>query len=206
MSGQTWWVVVIVAVIVAAVVGFFVGRLSAGSRERVAELESELERRKEEVDRYKREVETHFDRTASLFVSMAGSYRELFEHLSEGYEKLAEGAARERFKDRVSALLLDAPGRDAQTVEVESVSGLPDEVPARNEEAPAAAAGESQQAVEATSMQAGEVAAPADEPPPSPEASQAGVEGTPDAHAGASEATGSVPGVEEPNKAPSTSA
>ncbi len=111
MSGQTWWVVAIVAVVVAGVIGFFVGRQSGGAKQRIEELEGELQRQKDEVAGYKREVESHFDKTATLFVSMAGSYKELFEHLSSGYERLSAGGARDVFKERVTALLLDGTAR-----------------------------------------------------------------------------------------------
>lgn len=111
MSGQTWWVVAVVAIVVAGVIGFFIGRQTGGTKQRIEELESEIESRKEEIRGYRKEVETHFDKTATLFVSMAGSYKDLFEHLSSGYEKLSAGSARELFKERVAALLLDAPTR-----------------------------------------------------------------------------------------------
>jgi len=60
----------------------------------------------QEIEGYRKEVETHFDKTATLFVSMAGSYKELFEHLSSGYEKLSSGSARTLFQQRVDALLV----------------------------------------------------------------------------------------------------
>lgn len=111
MTGQTWWVVAVVAIVVAGVIGFFIGRQTGGTKQRIEELESELESQKEEIRGYRKQVETHFDKTATLFVSMAGSYKELFEHLSSGYEKLSAGSARELFKERVTALLLDGPAR-----------------------------------------------------------------------------------------------
>ncbi len=108
MSVEMIWVVALVAVAVAAVVGYFVGRSGhAGAQDRIAELETEVKRGKEEFVEYKKDVETHFDKSASLFVDMAGSYKALFEHLSSDYEKLSEGSARELFKERVAALLMD---------------------------------------------------------------------------------------------------
>lgn len=103
------WVVVVVVAVIAAVAGFFIGRRGGNEKARIEELETEVSRQKEELTTYKQEVEAHFDKSASLFVSMAGSYKSLFEHLSTGYEKLSEGSARELFKERVTALLLDGP-------------------------------------------------------------------------------------------------
>ncbi len=104
---ETMWIIAIAAVVVGAVAGFFIGRSTGGSKERVTELETEVSRHKEEIAEYKKEVETHFDKTATLFVDMAGSCKTLFEHLSAGYERLSEGSARELFKERVSAMLLE---------------------------------------------------------------------------------------------------
>lgn len=107
MTEQTAWILAIAAVLAAALIGFFVGRQFSGAKERLEALESENSRQKDEISGYKREVETHFDKTATLFASMAGSYKDLFEHLSSGYERLSEGSARELFRDRIAALLLE---------------------------------------------------------------------------------------------------
>lgn len=105
MTPQTAWLLAISAVVIVGVVAFFVGRSSAGTKGRIDELEAELARKGEEAERYRKEVDAHFDKTATLFVSMAGSYKELFEHLSAGYDKLSGASARERFQERVDALL-----------------------------------------------------------------------------------------------------
>jgi len=118
MTEQAWWVVAIVVVIVVGVVSFFVGRKFGAEKDRIEELESEVSRQKAEISTYKQEVESHFDKTATLFVSMAGSYKDLFEHLSSGYERLSEGSARDLFKQRVSSLLLEGAkdGKDNNTL------------------------------------------------------------------------------------------
>ena len=105
MTPQTAWLLAISAVVIVGVIAFFVGRSSAGTKGRIDELEAELARKSEEAERYRKEVDAHFDKTATLFVSMAGSYKELFEHLSAGYDKLSGASARERFQERVDALL-----------------------------------------------------------------------------------------------------
>lgn len=105
MTPQTAWLLAISAVVIVGVIAFFIGRSSAGTKGRIDELEAELARKGEEAERYRKEVDAHFDKTATLFVSMAGSYKELFEHLSAGYDKLSGASARERFQERVDALL-----------------------------------------------------------------------------------------------------
>lgn len=108
MTPQTAWLVAIFAVVIVGVVAFFIGRGTAGTKARIDELEAELSSKKAEVEGYRKEVEQHLDKTATLFVSMAGSYKEMFEHVSSGYEKLSTGSARELFQQRVDALLIGA--------------------------------------------------------------------------------------------------
>lgn len=110
MTGQAMWAFVIVAVVAAALIGFLLGRTNGnGAKQKLKELEEDLQGKDRELAGYKREVDAHFDRTASLFVSMAGSYKALFEHLSEGYAKLSDGSDRDLFRERVATLLIDAP-------------------------------------------------------------------------------------------------
>lgn len=106
MTPQTAWLIAISAVVLVGVVAFFIGRSTAGTKARIDELEAELSSKRAEVEGYRKEVEQHFDKTATLFVSMAGSYKEMFEHLSSGYEKLSTGSARELFQQRVDSLLI----------------------------------------------------------------------------------------------------
>ena len=115
MTPQTAWLIAISAVVIVGIVAFFIGRKSAGTKERIDQLETELRSKQEEVEGYRKEVEAHFDKTATLFVSMAGGYKELFQHLSSGYEKLSTGSARELFQQRVDALLVGTThGADEQ--------------------------------------------------------------------------------------------
>lgn len=133
MTEQAWWVVALVAVIITGVIGFFIGRQTASSKERIDELEEALNREKAALSDYRDKVDAHFDKTAGLFVSMAGSYKDLFDHLSSGYENLAPGASRELFKDRVSALLLESRASDAtptQTVADSTLSAVTEPAPA----------------------------------------------------------------------------
>ncbi|MBA4742724.1 MAG: DUF1043 family protein [Azoarcus sp.] len=114
MTGQAMWAFVIVAVVAAALIGFLFGRTNGnGAKQKLKELEADLQGKDRELAVYKREVDAHFDQTASLFVSMAGSYKALFEHLSEGYAKLSDGSDRDLFRERVATLLIDGPRHEA---------------------------------------------------------------------------------------------
>lgn len=187
MTEQAWWVVALVAVIITGVIGFFIGRQTASSKERIDELEEALNREKAALSDYRDKVDAHFDKTAGLFVSMAGSYKDLFDHLSSGYENLAPGASRELFKDRVSALLLESRASDAtpaQTVADNTVSAVTEPAPAVQAIEPAAPA------TEATA-QATEAAAPTAEP----ETPAVGTEQTAEAAGAAAPAAGAEQGL-----------
>lgn len=135
MSGQALWAFVIFMVLAAAALGFFFGRVSTkGMQQKLQEVEDELGRKDAEISAYKNRVESHFDKTATLFVSMAGSYKALFEHLSSGYEQLSDGrSGRDLFRERVATLLLDEPrqaepdARDATDMRAASVDAVADE-------------------------------------------------------------------------------
>jgi uncharacterized membrane-anchored protein YhcB (DUF1043 family) len=103
----------IVAIMIAALIGFFIGRrMNVDNQEAIRQLRSEHEQqllaKQAEIDGYHDKVHEHFDKTASLFVNMAGSYRELFDHLSAGYDQLGELGMDKKLPDRAGALL-DGP-------------------------------------------------------------------------------------------------
>lgn len=139
MFDQTGWVILGAAVVLAALLGFVVGRMGGGSSSRVSELESEVARQKDELSGYKREVEAHFDKTAALFVSMAGSYKELIEHLSSSYHRLGEDGTRELFRDRVNSLLV-AEAADEGARDMDAVAEPAPRPPAETEGVEAAVA------------------------------------------------------------------
>jgi len=118
MSEPILWLVVILAISVSVVVGYFLGRGNA-DKKKVDELEKQLavqnkalRQQQEEMDAYRQEVNAHFDKTATLFVSMAGSYKALYDHLSEGYDKLADKSLQKVLPDRAGALLEESPATD----------------------------------------------------------------------------------------------
>jgi len=114
MTVEALWAIVVVGVLVALVVGFLIGRYAGGPGKKADELAAELEAAKEEAASYRKAVDAHFDETATLFVSMAGSYKALFQHLSNGYEKLSDGSARDLFGERVHSLLLGGEADQAR--------------------------------------------------------------------------------------------
>jgi len=106
MIQEAMWPAIIVAALVSLFLGFLIGRFAGGARKKADQLAAELEEKREEAERYRKEVDAHFDKTATLFVSMAGSYKELFEHLSSGYDKLSDKSARDVFRERIDAMLV----------------------------------------------------------------------------------------------------
>ena len=178
-------IIAIAGAVVAIIIGFLIGRVTSEPKKNVAALEAEITRQKDEIASYKREVEGHFDKTASLFVSMAGSYKDLFEHLSADYEKLSDGSARELFRERVDALLLGAAATDSAMLTHDDAAPATDKVPtaeageadAQADDAPAddrtaadAAAPAAQAPLEDSAAERGEAsdapAAESDAPPP----------------------------------------
>ena len=118
MSLNEMIAILIVAVIVAAVIGFIIGRrMNIDNQEAIRQLNAEhelqLQAKQAEIDSYHNKVNEHFDKTASLFVNMAGSYKDLFDHLSAGYDQLGELGMDKKLPDRAGALL-DGPEANEQ--------------------------------------------------------------------------------------------
>jgi len=122
MVQEAMWPAIIVAALVSLFLGFLVGRFAGGPRKRADQLAAELEEKKDEAARYRQEVDAHFDKTATLFVSMAGSYKDLFEHLSSGYEQLSDKSARDVFRDRIDAMLVGSTPEHRMIAESEPAS------------------------------------------------------------------------------------
>lgn len=119
MSLTEIWALVIVVALVAIFIGFFIGRKKTpGNPAQVKQLtqahETQLAKLQAEFDAYREEVHLHHERTASLFVSMATPYKEMFDHLTEGYDKLGNFTERKVLPDRAGALL-DGPDANKLT-------------------------------------------------------------------------------------------
>ncbi len=84
MGTLAWFFVLAVAIVVA----FFAGRMSAPRTARLRNLERERDAAAGELRRYQEEVNSHFETTGKLFDRLTGDYRQLYEHLSQGAQKL----------------------------------------------------------------------------------------------------------------------
>lgn len=120
---ELWVALGILAIVVAGLVGFWIGRATSNERKLIRELEAELDRRMQELTRYRSQVNEHFERTATLFASMAGTYRDLYHHLAQGAEDLADKPVRERLEDRAGLLLSNMTHRDDGSAPREAAGG-----------------------------------------------------------------------------------
>lgn len=81
----------IIVVLICLVGGIWLGRYTAPGVEKAREMEQERDEANAELQRYREDVRTHFEKTAHLFNSVTGSYRQLYEHLASGSERLGTG-------------------------------------------------------------------------------------------------------------------
>lgn len=110
-------IIAIVAIIIAAIVGFVIGRQQSDSDPEqlkyLAEAhELQLAKLQAELDSYRQQVHQYHEKTANLLVSMAAPYKEMFDHLTEGYEQLGNDAEQKILPKRAGALL---DGQDSDT-------------------------------------------------------------------------------------------
>lgn len=113
MSTVEIWGILILAIIFSALIGFTIGRRKApGGQDEINKLMQEHEQQicqtQAELTAYQNQVHQHYDQTATLFKGMAGSYKELFDHLSVGYEQLGNLSDQRVLPERAGALL-DGP-------------------------------------------------------------------------------------------------
>lgn len=128
MTQDALWPTLIVVALVALLIGMLIGRFVGGARKKADQMAAELQAERDRAAEYRQSVDAHFDKTATLFVSMAGSYKELFDHLSSGYEKLSDKSSRELFRERVDSMLTTAePARQALTDAGEAPTAAPTE-------------------------------------------------------------------------------
>lgn len=76
--------ILIVGVIVALLIGYFLGSRFGGKKS-VAVREAT-----EKHNSYKNDVREHFERTSAIMSRMVDDYRDMYKHMAEGADKLAE--------------------------------------------------------------------------------------------------------------------
>lgn len=90
--------------LLTGILGFFLGRLAESRSGRVKAMQAELDARKKELAEYRSDVSRHFSKTAALFSTLTGTYRNLYHHLAEGCERLAEVPAKNLFSGAPTVL------------------------------------------------------------------------------------------------------
>jgi uncharacterized protein len=110
MSETEVWVISLVAVIIAGILGYTIGRQKAPGgpgeiKSLVEDYELQLEKTRAELATYQQKVHQHHDKTAGIFKNMASSYKDLFDHLSVGYEQLGNLSDERILPERAGALL-----------------------------------------------------------------------------------------------------
>lgn len=113
MSAAVVWSITILGIIFAGAIGFIIGRKQAPGGELeikklIDEHELQMSQKQAELETYQQLVHEHYDKTAGLFKDMAGSYKDLFDHLSTGYEQLGDYSDKRILPERAGALL-DGP-------------------------------------------------------------------------------------------------
>ncbi len=149
-----YWLLAALGALVAAAIGFFAGRRSAPTQQRLDAMERERDEARREAERVQAEVARHFEQSARMFGRLADDYRGFFEHFAETAQKLglSEGRARELLRRADPRLIAEQPPGSG----AERGSG-----PAPGAGGPAAEPGE-------------EAAAAGGEDAPAPEAAHAG--------------------------------
>ena len=76
--------IVVVCAVVALLIGYFLGSRFGGKKS-VAMKEAS-----EKHDSYKNDVREHFEQTSAIMSRMVDDYRDMYQHMADGAEKLAE--------------------------------------------------------------------------------------------------------------------
>ncbi len=118
MSTAVLLTIAILCILLSGAIGFMIGRKKAPGGEQeiknlIEQYEQQLAQKQSELDSYQQLVHEHYDKTAGLFKNMAGSYKELFDHLSTGYEQLGNYSDTRVLPERAGALL-DGPDTEAK--------------------------------------------------------------------------------------------
>ena len=84
LSPIAFILIVVVCAVVALIVGYFLGSRFGGKKS-VAMKEAT-----EKHDSYKNDVREHFEQTSAIMSRMVDDYRDMYQHMADGAEKLAE--------------------------------------------------------------------------------------------------------------------
>lgn len=78
-------VILAACVVVSLVIGYLIGSRAGGRGASGA-----VDREKQKLEDFKTEVREHFQQTAAIMSRMVDDYRHMYEHMSQGAEKLAD--------------------------------------------------------------------------------------------------------------------
>ena len=79
--------------IVGLTIGGIVGRWRGQHDNKSKQLEEEVDKLRTDMNNYRDEVGEHFHKTGELFNAMTQNYREIYEHLATGAQKLSNDEA-----------------------------------------------------------------------------------------------------------------
>lgn len=131
-------IVWIIVVLICLAGGIWLGRYTAPGVEKARALEQERDEARAELQRYREDVRNHFEKTAHLFNQVTTGYRQLYEHLAEGSERLGTGENARMLENRPEDRTLQTP--DDAAGEAESGSSGESPTQERSEESPATGA------------------------------------------------------------------
>ena len=87
-----FWVMVVVSFFLGGSIGFALASRRLPAVQRSQELESELDKMKDEVEAYRGRVNQHFAETSKLFEGLTERYSEVYKHLAAGAHSLCTDA------------------------------------------------------------------------------------------------------------------
>lgn len=84
------WAVGLITSAIGLIIGAGIGYLLGGDKKQVKLLEDALNKLESEFNGYRSQVGEHFLQTSRLVEKMTSSYRDVYEHLASGSEKLCQ--------------------------------------------------------------------------------------------------------------------
>jgi uncharacterized membrane-anchored protein YhcB (DUF1043 family) len=84
------WSIGLISFAFGVVCGLGASLLLRGKRQRIQQLENELDELQQQFDGYREQVTEHFLTTSALVQKMTDSYKDVYEHLASGSQVLCE--------------------------------------------------------------------------------------------------------------------